>query len=325
MGTGTNVARGEKIRVGTVCDAFFGRPNHRILIVAARRNIVKFAGGGNLLAVIQLFAAALAIGVAGVALLGAGGVLFIFQLCAAVVACGINCAVCLPADRTDCLFMAVGGAAGAVLGFRVALVVEAGVGVGTVAVRGPFGPAVFLRILLAIFFAASLTGCRARAVRFAAVVRRFTDCRAAALAYLPVLCFSGFPFAGLDVGMGIPLTREYRQGSVRRGEIFAFVCPGMVALSAVIDEQLQHRAVGKFRNGFGCGVRVRVAEIVAVGGLVHHVVAYDFTGISFGSDFADLIAVGNRSAHTPAADTAGVGGAGDFADVIAIADDCQSA
>ena len=122
--------------------------------------------------------------------------------------------------------------------------------------------------------------------------------------------------------MGIALSIEHGQGYFCRSHILAAVPWRIVAASL---EQLQHYCpVSKFRGGFGCGICICVAQIVAVGGSV--IIKggdCDFTNISATSDFADIIAVGNLSAHIKSADTAGVATAGDVADVIAIADYCH--
>ena len=124
--------------------------------------------------------------------------------------------------------------------------------------------------------------------------------------------------------MGIALSIEHGQGYSCRSHILAAVPWRIVAASL---EQLQHYCpVSKFRGGFGCGICICVAQIVAVGGVVISLaVAYDFTNIIATSDFADIIAVENSSGKIITADTAGVATAGvaiagDVADVIAIAD-----
>ena len=122
--------------------------------------------------------------------------------------------------------------------------------------------------------------------------------------------------------MGIALSIEHGQGYSCRSHILAAVPWRIVAASL---EQLQHYCpVSKFRGGFGCGICICVAQIVAVGGVVISLaVAYDFTNIIATSDFADIIAVENSSGKIITADTAGVATAGDVADVIAIADYCH--
>ena len=123
--------------------------------------------------------------------------------------------------------------------------------------------------------------------------------------------------------MGIALSIEHGQGYFCRSHILAAVPWRIVAASLKL---LQHVTVGKFRGGFGCGICICVAQIVAVGGVVISLaVAYDFTNIIATSDFADIIAVENPSGKIITADTAGVATAGvaiagDVADVIAIAD-----
>ena len=122
--------------------------------------------------------------------------------------------------------------------------------------------------------------------------------------------------------MGIALSIEHGQGYSCRSHILAAVPWRIVAASL---EQLQHYCpVSKFRGGFGCGICICVAQIVAVGGVVISLaVAYDFTNIIATSDFAVIIAVENSSGKIITADTAGVATAGDVADVIAIADYCH--
>ena len=68
-------------------------------------------GGGDILTVRQLCVAALAVGVAAVALLGAGSGLGVLDLGAAVVLGGVDCTVCLLADLAYRLGVAVGRAA----------------------------------------------------------------------------------------------------------------------------------------------------------------------------------------------------------------------
>ena len=164
-------------------------------------------------------------------------------------------------------------------------------------------------------------GCRA------AGVFRLIKHRAAGAA-LPVFRFVGFPVVALVV-MGVAQSIEHGQGLASCGQIFAFVCPRVSIVVAFASlEQRQHRAVGKFRGGFGGSIEicVRVAQIVAVGGSDIIIGGdCDFTNISATSDFADIIAVGNLSVHIKSADTSGVAtavvaSAGDFSDVIAIAD-----
>ena len=105
--------------------------------------------------------------------------------------------------------------------------------------------------------------------------------------------------------MGIALSIEHGQGYSCRSHILAAVPWRIVAASL---EQLQHYCpVSKFRGGFGCGICICVAQIVAVGGVVISLaVAYDFTNIIATSDFADIIAVENSSGKIITADTAGV-------------------
>ena len=178
---------------------------------------------------------------------------------------------------------------------------------------------------IAIFRTANCACCSLGAGCRTAGVLRLMKHRAAG-ADLPVFRFVGFPVVALVV-MGVALSIEHGQGLARCGQILAFVCPRVSIVVAFASlEQRQHRAVGKFRGGFGGSIEicVRVAQIVAVGGSVKGGDC-DFTNISATSDFADIIAVGNLSAHIKSADTSGVAtavvaSAGDFADVIAIAD-----
>ena len=84
------------------------------------------AGGGDVRAVRKLDAAALAVGVAGVALLGAGSGLGVLDLRAAVVLIESEITVCLLADLTHCLGMAVGRTAGVDMsraGFQLQLLI----------------------------------------------------------------------------------------------------------------------------------------------------------------------------------------------------------
>ena len=119
--------------------------------------------------------------------------------------------------------------------------------------------------------------------------------------------------------MSVALSLEHRQGYFCRSHILAAVPWRIVAAGL---EQRQHRAVGEVCGGFSCGICVRIAQIVAVGGVVN-VVACDVINIFATSDFADIIAVENISGKIESADTTSVATAGDVADVIAIADYCR--
>ena len=82
--------------------------------------------GGDNLTVRQLCVAALAVGVAGVALLSAGSGLGVLDLGAAVVLGGVDCTVFLLADLTHCLGMAGGRTAGVDMsraGFQLQLLI----------------------------------------------------------------------------------------------------------------------------------------------------------------------------------------------------------
>ena len=122
-----------------------------------------------------------------------------------------------------------------------------------------------------------------------------------------------------SVLMSIALSLEHRQGYFCRSHILAAVPWRIVAAGL---KQRQHRAVGEVCGGFSCGICVRIAQIVAVGGVVN-VVACDVINIFATSDFADIIAVENISGKIESADTTSVATAGDVADVIAIADYCR--
>ena len=119
--------------------------------------------------------------------------------------------------------------------------------------------------------------------------------------------------------MSVALSLEHRQGYFCRSHILAAVPWRIVAAGL---KQRQHRAVGEVCGGFSCGICVRIAQIVAVGGVVN-VVACDVINIFATSDFADIIAVENISGKIESADTTSVATAGDVADVIAIADYCR--
>ena len=75
----------------------------------------------------------------------------------------------------------------------------------------------------------------------------------------------GSPLAPV-VGVRVALSPEDRQGSASRGQIPACAVPRVRGAVAARDQRRQHRAVGKFFGGFGCGVcvLVRAAQIIAV-------------------------------------------------------------
>jgi len=173
---------------------------------------------------------------------------------------------------------------------------------------------------IAIFRTANCACCSLGAGgRATGAVLCFHDIAGAAAAVFAVAVRCPVPI----VGMFIALSLEHGQGYFCRSHILAAVPWRIVAASLKL---IQHVTVGKFRGGFGCGICICVAQIVAVGGVVISLaVAYDFTNIIATSDFADIIAVGNLSVHIKSADTSGVAtavvaSAGDFSDVIAIAD-----
>ena len=130
--------------------------------------------------------------------------------------------------------------------------------------------------------------------------------------------------------MSIALSLEHGQGLARCGHILARAVPR--GIGATVDQQCQHRAVGKFRGGLGCcsGICLCAFQIVAVLNLNRAVTAanesaYCFVRITSAPGFnnvARIVAVidKNRAAGLPYDTAASAAEALNFPDVIAIID-----
>ena len=167
----------------------------------------------------------------------------IFVLCRhrGIFAVANGACACLPAVH-----------AGAGLRLGVAGVVFAGAGVGAVAVGGPVSPGMVEGF--AVLGLANLTRLLRRAGRrngvavlrlcFAAVTAMFVGLRAVNVA----------PSAPAVLVLAQVLPPEDRQGALCRGQILAFVGPGVACgalVNVVLFQQLQHCAVGKLFGGSG--------------------------------------------------------------------------
>lgn len=121
-------------------------------------------------------------------------------------------------------------------------------------------------------------------------------------------------------------------------EIDACFVPRVFAVSAAIDEQVQHRAVGEVCGGFGlcfCNVAITIVLANCVQVRTGKIVAVFYSAIIMASDFANrciirdrsnVVAIGDRATITThnAADSFGIIDAANCANVIAV-DDCTRA
>ena len=118
------------------------------------------------------------------------------------------------------------------------------------------------------------------------------------------------PIVGMIVaGLGL----ERRQGLASCGQILTLAVPWVFAVSAVIDEQCQHRAVAKLRGSLGAGGFIDCAAIVPDGlcGCGIQIIAVSYGAFGYADNTADIACSCPCRRHQRAyAVAVGYGGAG---------------